>query len=362
MESSYNYFVRDIGSDGQRFDVTPRLSYPVLARGPLHDHAPGRLSRDPLRHQGRRHQGGPGVRRRGHGEGVHRALPLRGGRRLRRARAARVRPRRRVRHPEAPAPDRAARELQLPGRRRLQGPAPVGRDRHHHAGPHRHVLPDQPAQGARRRPGGPPGARVGGRPLHAQPDLHDRAGADRDHGLRNTHAGAHDDDGGRATATARPGDRADPDHRDDERHPQAALGRRRRPDPRAPLRRALPRDRVLRPLRVPRHGRHDRLLLRGGAVARDVRHPPRRERQARLHPGRRSRPRSARRWTVRFASDYNIDTGTVIENRFEVDFREQCWGITAAFIDRVDEDEFRISINLLELGQYGFGRGFAGFQ
>jgi LPS-assembly protein len=68
------------------------------------------------------------------------------------------------------------------------------------------------------------------------------------------------------------------------------------------------------------------------------------------------------RWTVRFSSDYNIDTGTVIENRLEVDFREQCWGITAAFIDRVDEDEFRISINLLELGQYGFGRGFSGLQ
>jgi LPS-assembly protein len=68
------------------------------------------------------------------------------------------------------------------------------------------------------------------------------------------------------------------------------------------------------------------------------------------------------RWTVRFSSDYNVDTGTVIENRIEVDFREQCWGITAAYIDRVDEDEFRISVNLLELGQYGFGRGFAGFQ
>jgi LPS-assembly protein len=68
------------------------------------------------------------------------------------------------------------------------------------------------------------------------------------------------------------------------------------------------------------------------------------------------------RWTVRFSSDYNIDTATVIENRLEVDFREQCWGITAAFIDRVDEDEFRITINLLELGQYGFGRGFTGFQ
>ena len=68
------------------------------------------------------------------------------------------------------------------------------------------------------------------------------------------------------------------------------------------------------------------------------------------------------RWTVRASSDYNVDTGTVIENRIEVDFREQCWGITASYVDRVDEDEFRITINLLELGQYGFGRAFAGLQ
>jgi LPS-assembly protein len=66
------------------------------------------------------------------------------------------------------------------------------------------------------------------------------------------------------------------------------------------------------------------------------------------------------RWTVRFSSDYNTDTGTVIENRLEIDFKEQCWGFTAAFIDRQTDDEFRISINLLELGQYGFGRGFSG--
>jgi LPS-assembly protein len=66
------------------------------------------------------------------------------------------------------------------------------------------------------------------------------------------------------------------------------------------------------------------------------------------------------RWTVRFSSDYNMDTGTVIENRLEVEFREQCWGVTAAYINRVNEDEFRITINLLELGQYGFGRGFSG--
>jgi LPS-assembly protein len=68
------------------------------------------------------------------------------------------------------------------------------------------------------------------------------------------------------------------------------------------------------------------------------------------------------RWTVRFSSDYNTDTGTVIENRLEVEFREQCWSVVAAFIDRQTDDEFRVTINLLELGQYGFGRGFSGLS
>ena len=68
------------------------------------------------------------------------------------------------------------------------------------------------------------------------------------------------------------------------------------------------------------------------------------------------------RWTVRAATNYNVDSDTVIENRLEIEFREQCWAIIATFIDRSDEDEFRISVNLLELGQYGFGRAFAGTQ
>jgi hypothetical protein len=72
--------------------------------------------------------------------------------------------------------------------------------------------------------------------------------------------------------------------------------------------------------------------------------------------------RLGRRWALRFSTDYNVDTSTVIENRFELDFWEQCWGVSAAFIDRSNEDEFRVTVNLLELGQYGFGRAFAGFQ
>jgi LPS-assembly protein len=62
------------------------------------------------------------------------------------------------------------------------------------------------------------------------------------------------------------------------------------------------------------------------------------------------------RWAVRFASNYDVESGTVIENRFEVDFREQCWAVTVALVDRTDEDEFRVTISLLELGQYALGR------
>jgi hypothetical protein len=65
---------------------------------------------------------------------------------------------------------------------------------------------------------------------------------------------------------------------------------------------------------------------------------------------------------VRFASNYDMLSNTVIENRLEVTFREQCWAITAAFIDRATEDEFHITVNLLELGSYGFGRAFTTTQ
>jgi len=68
------------------------------------------------------------------------------------------------------------------------------------------------------------------------------------------------------------------------------------------------------------------------------------------------------RWGVRFSSNYDVESRTVIENRVEVAFHEQCWAITAAFVDRSNEDEFHITINLLELGQYGFGRAFGSLQ
>jgi LPS-assembly protein len=68
------------------------------------------------------------------------------------------------------------------------------------------------------------------------------------------------------------------------------------------------------------------------------------------------------RWLLHVSSNYDVETGTIVENRFEVTFREQCWGFTAAYVNRTTEDEFHITINLLELGSYGFGRAFAAFR
>ena len=71
------------------------------------------------------------------------------------------------------------------------------------------------------------------------------------------------------------------------------------------------------------------------------------------------RAQLGRRWAARFSTNYDVETSSVIENRFEVDFREQCWAITVGFIDRTDEDQFVVTVNLLELGQYGLGRLFS---
>jgi LPS-assembly protein len=68
------------------------------------------------------------------------------------------------------------------------------------------------------------------------------------------------------------------------------------------------------------------------------------------------------RWRFHVSTQLDTDPVEIIENRFEVTFLEQCWAISAAFINRVDENEFRIAVNLLELGQYGFGRAFGATQ
>ena len=65
------------------------------------------------------------------------------------------------------------------------------------------------------------------------------------------------------------------------------------------------------------------------------------------------------RWSVSYTTNYDVLASTSVENRISVDFREQCWAISASYSHGVNEDKFAITVNLLELGQYGFGRGFA---
>ena len=197
MDSSYNYFVRDIGSDGQRLDVAPRLSYPVSPGG-LFTITPRVGFRETLydtRVVGTKEDRGFIV------EDTEKEFTVRS-----------------LFEAGVDFDARAQRVFDLGGAFGIQKlqhlieprvsynyldgddskdlPQWDGIDTDH-AGPHGHLLPDEPAQGARGRRGGPPGARVGGHPLHAQPDLHDRPGP----GGAGPDRRAHDDR--RATATAR---------------------------------------------------------------------------------------------------------------------------------------------------------------
>jgi hypothetical protein len=199
----------------------------------------------------------------------------------------------------------------------------VGRDRYHLTVAHGQLLPHQPAQGALGGPGGAHGPRLGEHPLHAQP-LPQETGPPTVTPKRFSDVLADlilEPIFGvqfRGTATFDPYESrvtsATTDFVYEAARWRAAFGTR--------------------------HGENGKLFFLQSAL------------EAKL----------GARWTVRASSDYDVDTGTVIENRLEIDFREQCWGITASFIDRTDEDEFRITVNLLELGQYGFGRAFAGQQ
>lgn len=68
------------------------------------------------------------------------------------------------------------------------------------------------------------------------------------------------------------------------------------------------------------------------------------------------------RWAVLGATHYDSEAQVFVENRVAVEFRQQCWAIRLLLIDRVDEDEVHVSVNLLELGSLGFGRAFAGIS
>jgi LPS-assembly protein len=57
---------------------------------------------------------------------------------------------------------------------------------------------------------------------------------------------------------------------------------------------------------------------------------------------------------ARASTEWDVLGGTKVENRFGVDIHWQCWAIFLQYVDRHNsEDEFRFSVNLLGLGQTG---------
>jgi LPS-assembly protein len=58
--------------------------------------------------------------------------------------------------------------------------------------------------------------------------------------------------------------------------------------------------------------------------------------------------------SVRGGTNWDTRAGDLVENRFGADLRFQCWAVALEYIDRHrSEDEFRLSVNLLGLGRVG---------
>jgi LPS-assembly protein len=65
---------------------------------------------------------------------------------------------------------------------------------------------------------------------------------------------------------------------------------------------------------------------------------------------------------VRASTEYDVLAGTKVENRVGVDILWQCWALLLEYVDRhKDEDEIRFSVNLLGVGQTGTRFGAGGF-
>lgn len=57
---------------------------------------------------------------------------------------------------------------------------------------------------------------------------------------------------------------------------------------------------------------------------------------------------------VRTLSAWDVMRGRAVENRVGIDWRFSCWSILAEYVNRHgDENEFRVSTNLLGIGQLG---------
>jgi hypothetical protein len=64
--------------------------------------------------------------------------------------------------------------------------------------------------------------------------------------------------------------------------------------------------------------------------------------------------------TARFQTNWDVQSGKFVENRYGVDIKFQCWGLSLEYVSRYQsDDEFRFTLNLLGVG--GIGSGFGSF-
>jgi LPS-assembly protein len=62
--------------------------------------------------------------------------------------------------------------------------------------------------------------------------------------------------------------------------------------------------------------------------------------------------------TARFQTNWDMESGKFVENRYGVQVKFQCWAVLAEYVSRFrSEDEFRFTLNLLGVGGLGTGLG-----
>jgi LPS-assembly protein len=66
--------------------------------------------------------------------------------------------------------------------------------------------------------------------------------------------------------------------------------------------------------------------------------------------------------TARFQTNWDMQSGKFVENRYGLEVKFQCWALVAEYVTRFrSEDEFRVTLNLLGVGGIGSGIGPGSF-
>jgi LPS-assembly protein len=65
--------------------------------------------------------------------------------------------------------------------------------------------------------------------------------------------------------------------------------------------------------------------------------------------------------TARVQTNWNVQSGTFVQNNYGIDLKFQCWALSLEYITRFQNaNEFRFTLNLLGVGGYGSGFGTGG--